>query len=276
MNISHYRASWVTGSDQWAVPEWPAPEVSAFLYGDRKPELQSSLVIEGALGGATLRLHVNTVSTRARLHVTDDHGTVVWEHAFIPGPGEGEWKKAVHHPEWNTYQNIYDRDYRIAIPPGVTKIEVRNIDGDWLTLSEIGIESGGRQWTLHTVDAWGLKHTGSVRFDAAHPTMPLRPPAMLDRGWLRNTVYAPWRHASAAGFGVMLGEFGAFRFTPHAVVLRWMEDLLATADEAGWGWALWEFRGNFGVLDSKREGVTYESWEGHQLDRAMLELLQKY
>jgi endoglucanase len=34
MNISHYRAGWVGGSDHWAVPEWPTPEVSAFLYGD--------------------------------------------------------------------------------------------------------------------------------------------------------------------------------------------------------------------------------------------------
>ena len=35
-------------------------------------------------------------------------------------------------------------------------------------------------------------------------------------------------------------------------------------------------RGDFGMLDSKRTDVTYEPWEGHQLDRAMLELLQKF
>jgi endoglucanase len=74
----------------------------------------------------------------------------------------------------------------------------------------------------------------------------------------------------------MIGEMGAYRHTPHAVVVRWMDDVLATAREAGWGWALWEFRGGFGVLDSKRSDVTYEKWEGHELDRAMLELLQKY
>ena len=44
----------------------------------------------------------------------------------------------------------------------------------------------------------------------------------------------------------------------------------------GWGWALWNFRGGFGVLDSQRSDVTYETWEGHPLDRAMLELLQKH
>jgi endoglucanase len=59
-------------------------------------------------------------------------------------------------------------------------------------------------------------------------------------------------------------------------VLRWMEDVLATAQESGFGWVLGNFRGGFGVLDSKRTDVTYESWAGHQLDRAMLERLQKY
>lgn len=193
------------------------------------------------------------------------------------GPGEGEWKKVVHRAEWNAYANIYDRDYRIALPPGVTRVDVRNVDGDWLTLSEVGVESGEKRWTMATVDSWGLKHTGAVRFDPTQVSgAALRAPAMLDRAWLRDTVYAPWREAQAAGLAVMIGEMGAFQHTPHAVVLRWMEDVLAVAQENGWGWALWNFRGGFGVLDSERTDLTYETWEGHSLDRAMLELLQKY
>jgi endoglucanase len=46
--------------------------------------------------------------------------------------------------------------------------------------------------------------------------------------------------------------------------------------EARFGWALWNFRGSFGVLDSGRPDVTYEEWNGHQLDRRMLQLLQEY
>jgi hypothetical protein len=34
--------------------------------------------------------------------------------------------------------------------------------------------------------------------------------------------------------------------------------------------------GGFSVLDRNRTDVTYESWEDHQLDRPMLEVLQKY
>jgi hypothetical protein len=277
MNISHFRANWIGGSDTWAVPQWPAAQVSAFLYGPMKKEFQSSLVFEGPLGGATLRLRVNTVSTRAKLRATDERGTVLWEHAFVPGPGEGEWKKVVHRPEWKTYANLYDRDYLIAIPAGVTRVEVSNVDGDWLTLSEIGIKAGEKNWTMATVDSWGLRHTGAVCFDPAQTGGgALRAPSMLDRAWLRDKCYAPWRDAQAAGLGVMIGEMGAFQYTPHPVVLRWMEDVLSVAQENRWGWALWNFRGGFGVLDSKRTDITYEEWEGHQLDRAMLELLQKY
>jgi endoglucanase len=44
--------------------------------------------------------------------------------------------------------------------------------------------------------------------------------------------------------------------------------------EAGWSWALWSLRGDFGVLDSSRAEVAYEVYKGHKLDRRMLELLR--
>jgi endoglucanase len=81
-------------------------------------------------------------------------------------------------------------------------------------------------------------------------------------------------HLESKGVGIMVGEFGAYKHTPHTVVLAWMRDLLALWKQAGWGWALWNFRGPFGVLDSDRADVAYQSWRGHKLDRQMLELLQ--
>ena len=41
------------------------------------------------------------------------------------------------------------------------------------------------------------------------------------------------------------------------------------------GWALRNFRGPFGVLDTKRIGTKFEDWHGHYLDRALLTLLQE-
>lgn len=88
--------------------------------------------------------------------------------------------------------------------------------------------------------------------------------------------YKPWKELEQKGVGVMVGEFGAYNKTPHKVVLAWMRDCLTVWKEMGWGWALWNFRGSFGILDSGRADVAYEDWRGHKLDRAMLELLQSF
>ncbi len=50
----------------------------------------------------------------------------------------------------------------------------------------------------------------------------------------------------------------------------------ATGKQAGWGWAMWNFRGAIGILDSGRADVRYEDFEGHKLDRQLLDLLQRY
>jgi endoglucanase len=55
-----------------------------------------------------------------------------------------------------------------------------------------------------------------------------------------------------------------------------MGDLLSLWKEAGWGYAMWNFRGSFGILDSGREDVEYEDFRGHKLDRKMLNLMLEY
>jgi hypothetical protein len=37
---------------------------------------------------------------------------------------------------------------------------------------------------------------------------------------------------------------------------------------------MWNFNGEFGILDSNRSDVQYENWYGHQLDRKLLTMLQ--
>jgi endoglucanase len=95
-----------------------------------------------------------------------------------------------------------------------------------------------------------------------------------DRARLRRERIVPWQALAEKGVGVHVGEWGAHHFTPHAVVLAWMRDWLAVWKEAGWGWALWNLRGSFGVLDSGRRDVTYDDFHGHRLDRPMLDVLR--
>lgn len=64
--------------------------------------------------------------------------------------------------------------------------------------------------------------------------------------------------------------------TSHKVVLAWLRDVLEVLTSYNIGYAIWNFRGPFGILDSGREDVNYESFHGHALDRQMLSLLQKF
>jgi len=41
------------------------------------------------------------------------------------------------------------------------------------------------------------------------------------------------------------------------------------------GFALWNLRGAFGVVDSGRVDAQYEDFHGHKLDRKLLDLMQK-
>jgi endoglucanase len=86
----------------------------------------------------------------------------------------------------------------------------------------------------------------------------------------------PWREMERMGAKIFVGEWGCWNRTPHAVTLAWMRDFLTLWKHAGWGWALWCFRGSFGILDSGRSDVRYENWRGHKLDRKMLELLREF
>jgi len=88
--------------------------------------------------------------------------------------------------------------------------------------------------------------------------------------------YQRWADLAAEGVGVHCGEGGAYNRTPHDVFLRWFRDVLDILTTHNIGYALWNFRGAFGILDSGRDDVEYEDWHGHQLDRKLLELLQAF
>lgn len=94
--------------------------------------------------------------------------------------------------------------------------------------------------------------------------------------YLYRKLIKDWEPAIEKGVFCFAGEFGAWKMTPHHVVLDLFEDYLALWKERNMGWALWELRGGYGVLDSNRPDVEYEDFRGHKLDRKMLELLQRY
>lgn len=89
--------------------------------------------------------------------------------------------------------------------------------------------------------------------------------------------YQAWASLSDIyGIGIHCGEGGCYNRTPHPVALHWMEDWLNALRCANIGYALWNLRGDFGILDSKRDDAAYTKYHGHLLDKKMLRLMLKY
>jgi len=110
------------------------------------------------------------------------------------------------------------------------------------------------------------------------PSWPLKDDKgrLWDKEYLREFLIAPWKPLMKKGVQVHVGEWGCYNKTPHDVALAWMRDLLSLWKEVGWGNALWNLKGDFGILNSNRDDVKYENYKGHKLDRKMLELLKEF
>ncbi|MBA4140546.1 MAG: cellulase family glycosylhydrolase [Segetibacter sp.] len=115
--------------------------------------------------------------------------------------------------------------------------------------------------------------------DPEHLPMPVYPGQagnqFLNREMLEK-YYKPWIELKNKGVGVHCGECGCWNKTPHAVFLAWFNDVLDILSSNKIGFALWEFIGDFGVLNSGRADVAYEDWNSYKLDRKLLNLMQKY
>ncbi len=278
--ITHYKAEWVDGADAWPLPAWPPRMVSGYFYGSGKSPWNLPLTIRGRLpAGTVVTLRVSQVSARADFRVNADT-EAVFKHDFRPAAGAGEWKEVIYRPEWNIYQNIYDREYSFSLAKDAGELAFRVLDGDWMTWAELRfeppagsamekviIQPGITDWGVPQA-SYSLQPDGSLVLVSA-------PAGFADKFRL-NGFLQQWIDLKKTGVPVHIGEWGVYNKTPHDVTLAFMENRLLAMKTAGLGWALWNFRGSFGILESDRQDVQYETYRGHKLDRKMLDLLQKY
>ncbi|MBN2000125.1 cellulase family glycosylhydrolase [candidate division KSB1 bacterium] len=280
MGITHYKAEWVSGSDSWTEPTWPVYLMSGFLYGSYKNPLNTPLVIKGSFeAGTEFKIQVQQVSTRADFRIYAD-GSLIYRKLFEPGPGSGEWEEVIYREEWNCYQNIYNKTYTTVLEKPAAVIEIKITEGDWLTFNRLEIipppGSSGQEITIEPgITDWGVPQA-SYRLTEMSEMELTTAPAGYERYFTPNGFLQKWIDFKNQGIPVHVGEWGVYNKTPHDVTLAFMKDRLAAMKAAGLGWALWNFRGSFGILDSGRADVVYENYKGHKLDRKMLDLLQKY
>jgi endoglucanase len=142
-------------------------------------------------------------------------------------------------------------------------------------LSDLGIAQSTRGYEPNEVSHYKASWMWN-KGQWAEPTWPMEKDGKrLDRAWLGKTRIEPWKRLESQGVGVHVGEFGVYNKTPRPVVMAWLGDFLGLWKEAGWGWAMWNLRGSMGIVDSDRPDTRYDAFEGHKLDREMLELMQQ-
>ncbi|RYE23925.1 MAG: glycosyl hydrolase family 5, partial [Sphingobacteriaceae bacterium] len=141
-------------------------------------------------------------------------------------------------------------------------------------ITDLNIAQSCRGYTPEAIShykaPWVYKDTENL----AKPLWPGNVGDYLSRKMLEDE-YKPWLDLVKQGVGVHCGECGCWNKTPHNVFLSWFADVLNIFTQHKIGFGVWEFQGDFGVLDSGRTDVVYENWYGHKLDRKMLQLLQK-
>ncbi len=194
-------------------------------------------------------------------------------------------------PKMRSYEGYLEERYVEIVNALVTAI--REIDPGRLIVADginigqapvagiagLGVVQSTRGYLPKAVSHYTATWVPKDEFESfAPPTWPMKDDQgrTWDKERLRLEYIEPYRPLVQKGVQVHVGEWGVFNKTPHAVALAWMEDSLALWKEAGWGFSLWNLRGQFGVLDSGRDDVSYEDYKGRKLDRSMLELLRRY
>jgi hypothetical protein len=138
-------------------------------------------------------------------------------------------------------------------------------------LADAGVIHSGRGYTPFPVS-----HHGAGWIPAGEMPDPVYPGEMEGTYWNRDALvefYEPWREVEAAGAEVHIGEFGCYVKTPNDIALRWLTDLFDVYREFKWGYALWNFKGDFGIVDHSRKGARFEKIDGFNVDRDLYDLM---
>lgn len=101
--------------------------------------------------------------------------------------------------------------------------------------------------------------------------------SVINKAYLYDHYFIQWvDFIKATNIPVVACEFCVYNKADHDISLKVLEDDLSLFKDNNIGFVLWNFSGAFGIFDSGPDDVEYENYNGHLLDRAMLELLKKY
>ena len=269
--LTHYKASWVSGSDTWPVPKWPMLMISNYLYGSWKNEFKSPLVFQGNFpAGTKVMVNVHQVSAEATLQIKAG-STTVYSKKFVCSANPGDDFTKIVETQWG-YQNISDKDFSVHLTNETAQLSFENTVGDWMTINSISLVIGSDSVSYVLSDnSWGKKQSTylidenyTVKTQDGNDLFPL------------EDYKSSFTMAEENNILYMVQEFGVHNQTPHQVAVNFLDDLSSFFAANNVGWALWNLDGSFGILNSGRSDCSYEPFNGYQLDKKMLDALLKW
>ena len=144
-------------------------------------------------------------------------------------------------------------------------------------LADLDVVMSGRGYTpvqLTHYNAEWMKENGS--FDWPYPKWP--GVEGYGQTWSREALlefYKPWKELADQGCRVHLGECGCYNKVDNQTALAWYRDFFGVCNELGFGFALWNFRGAFGIAEHGRSGTNWETRRGISFDRDLYELFKQ-
>ena len=268
--LTHYKASWVSGSSDWPVPQWPMLWISNYLYGPYKSEFKSPLIIQGNFQqGTEITVNVGQVSIESTLQVKAG-SKVVLSKKFVCTANPGTDFTKIVETQWG-YQNISNKDYKGITTEKTTSLTFENVSGDWMTINSVTIKNGDIVKTYNLSDGtWGRKQATYKMDENGELTTP-DGSDLLPFSDYRNVIEMSEQY----NIPFMVQEFGVHNQTPHKVTIDFLTDLCAFFRQNKLGFALWNLTGSFGIINSDRTDCKYEMYQGYKLNRQMLDALTK-
>jgi len=76
-----------------------------------------------------------------------------------------------------------------------------------------------------------------------------------DRAAMIEDFSKPLAVSRRTGLPLYCGEFGVIHLTPEPARLAWYRDVIAAFNECGIGWANWDYKGDFGLVDGQGQST---------------------
>jgi endoglucanase len=159
-------------------------------------------------------------------------------------------------------------------PPTKSVVDMPNVISSMHLYHPPGLTMYKAPWSPGAFDfeAPTWPHKPTLRADVAQRELTGDNAKVWDKDAIRELL-APYLEIAEAGHPVHIGEMGAYSAVDHDVYLAYLTDVIDLLNEYGIGYAMWNFRGPYGVLDNGRTDAGYEEYRGHKLDRKLLDVL---